>query len=153
MKNGLLLCILLLPTFGAYEGWAASVRCPVRGIDAINAAQEKGYATKATKQKGAGSCIISGNTGVAAAIADGDGLTCRFEFFTSSGNQSFTAGWKRAEVEFRNKHSRVPGSKAENPYLAIDVSATPGETTTSSMGTLTLEGPNCATWREAFPPQ
>jgi hypothetical protein len=88
-----------------------------------------------------------------AAAGAGD-VTCRFEFFRSNENRRFAAGWKRTGVEFRNaSYERVPGGSAEAPYIAIDVTAPAGQTAAVSMGALTLEGPDCAKWRDAFSAQ
>jgi len=131
-----------------------TVRCPVRGIEAIEVAQARGYSSRATKRTGAGSCIISNNTGVAAETADGKGLSCRFEFFASAEGRAFASGWKRHSIEFRGApYERVAGSTAEKPYIGVDVSADAGQTVTVSMGTLTLDGPDCAKWQDAFSAQ
>jgi hypothetical protein len=40
--------------------------------------------------------------------------------------------------------------KDDDPHIAIELTATPGQDLTVSMGTITLVGIDCEQWRDAF---
>jgi len=134
---------------GAYGQTAlADAKCEVDGQDILDAATKNGFQVHIKKsQPDSGSCIQTNNKFTAIA-GESDPLVCTVEALAG---RTLSSSWRIDKFRVSGgSFSRVQTGNEEGAGIAFSIKAKPGEDETRSIATVTLIGPDCADWIEAF---
>lgn len=136
--------VVLILLLAAAASESAARDCSVRAGSVVLEAVRQGFRFSATRVSGSGSCTLSSDSRSVTGVAGTSPLICRGEFFTA---RSFASGWRVEDPEFLGGQFDFDDAGGS---IAIVFQVSTGGSGSRTLSTITLVGPDCERWRDAF---
>jgi hypothetical protein len=124
--------------------------CPgISGDRALVEAGRRGFGFNVLSMRGAGSCEKVRQSVIIAA-GRVESVSCEIEFFAG---RRLNPRWRLKEATFEGsdwEYIKGPDGSSTDAKIVVRAKVTRGESTTFKLATITLEGPSCPGWADAF---